>query len=207
LAATSITADRGTATQWPFGAFFILKFSHEKGIIMGWLFGHYTRASLVEHLKNGNGVKTLKNCFVGNNMWAVQEYTRGDETIRFICLYMLQGNGRIKNDPCNWGYKDVSEDMGPYQLSCPLGYIEMVEAWEKENGVECVGHAKEWRANVRERVANSKRKLVDGSKISLYGRLYTVDGKYHSGKYRLVCEEGAYYAMKKSQIKDVQVLA
>lgn len=175
---------------------------------MGWLFGHYTRASLVEHLKNGNGVKTLKNCFVGNNMWAVQEYQRTPtEKGLFVCLYMMQGNGRIKNDPYNWGYKDVSEDMGPYQLSCPLSYIELVEAHEKEHGYGPVSYAPEWRKSVRERVEKSKRKLVDGTKIKLYGRDYTVDGKYNSGKYRVVSNEGCYYALKKSQMKDVEVLA
>jgi hypothetical protein len=118
----------------------------------------------------------------------------------------MHGNGRVKNDPCNWGYKDVSEDMGPYQLTCPVSYIELVEAWEKENGKECVGYAKEWRASVRERVAKGKRKLVDGTKIRLYGREYIVDGKYHSGKYRVTSEEGISYALKKSQMTAVEVL-
>lgn len=190
---------------------------------MGWLFGHYTRASLVEHLKNGNGVKTLKNCFVGNNMWAVQEYTRtyneevittpsGDlsvkteETVRFICLYMLRGCPQVKHDPCNWGYKDVSEDMGPYQLSCPLSYIEMVEAWEKEHGIECVGHAKDWRESVREHLTKKKRVLADGTRIKLYDREYTVEGKYPSGKYRVADDNGHYYALKKSQMVAVEIL-
>jgi hypothetical protein len=175
---------------------------------MGWLFGHYDRKSLINHLTQGNGVKTLKNCFVGNHMWAVQEYQREGMThpVRFICLYMMQGNPKVTDDPCNWGYKDVSEDMGPYQLSCPVGYIEMVEAHEKEFGYEPGSYAPAWRQSVRERAAKAKRKLEPGTKISLYGREYTVQGKYPSGKYRVTNENGYDFAMKKSQIKDVEVL-
>lgn len=40
---------------------------------MGWLFGHYERRSLIEHLVNGNGLKTVKHCLVGNNLWCVHE--------------------------------------------------------------------------------------------------------------------------------------
>ena len=191
---------------------------------MGWLFGHYTRASLVEHLKNGNVVKTLKNCFVGNNMWAVQEYTRTHEpvvrftklglrvvetetTVRFICLYMLRGCPQVKHDPCNWGYKDVSEDMGPYQLSCPLSYIEMVEAWEKEHGIECFGHAKDWRESVREHLARKHRKLAKGTKIRLYDREYVVLADMGRKGYRVEgAEYGFIYLLKPSQIAAVEVL-
>lgn len=175
---------------------------------MGWLFGHYDRKSLVNHLVSGNGVKTLKNCFVGNNMWAVQEYHREgmSHPVRFVCLYMLQGNGRVKNDPCNWGYKDVSEDMGPYQLSCPVSYIELVEAHEKEHGYEPTGYAAEWRKSVREARAKAVRKLEVGTKIKLYGREYTVEGQYPNKKYRVLDPNGYGYALKKSQIKDVEVL-
>ena len=42
---------------------------------MGWLFGWNTRKELADHLISGNGVRTLKHCFKGNNLWAVQEYT------------------------------------------------------------------------------------------------------------------------------------
>lgn len=174
---------------------------------MGWLFGHYDRRSLVNHLISGNGVRTLKNCFVGNNMWAVQEYQREGMLfpVRFICLYMLQGSPKIKNDPYNWGYKDVSEDMGPYQLSCPLSYIELVEAHEKEHGYETTDYALAWRQSVRERVAKSRRKFESGTKVKLYGRDYTVEGKYPNGQYRVCDDNGCAYRLKRSQHKDLEV--
>lgn len=173
---------------------------------MGWLFSSNwsTREELREHLVNGNGVKTLKSCWVGNNMWAVQEYQRDGMThpVRFVCLYLVQGKKGIE-----YGYKDVDETMGPYQMSCPVAYIELVEAHEKEHGYEPTGYAAEWRKSVRASRAKAKRKLVDGSKIKLYGREYTVEGQYPNKKYRVVDENGHCYALKKSQMKDVEVLA
>lgn len=117
---------------------------------MGWLFGHYTRKSLVEHLTNGNGVKTLKRCFKGNNMWAVQETKDG---IVFACLYMLRGNPKVTNDPCNWGYKDVDETMGPCDTSFPVSWLELLSPITSE-------YALEWREAVRKRGEAMKRCVV-----------------------------------------------
>lgn len=117
---------------------------------MGWLFGHYDRRSLVEHLTNGNGVKTLKRCFRGNNMWAVQETQEG---VVFACLYLLRGNPRVTNDPCNWGYKDVDETMGPYQTDFPVSWLELLSPTDSKYAIE-------WRKAVRERGEKLKRVVI-----------------------------------------------
>ena len=77
---------------------------------MGWLFGWNTRKELVDHLCEGNGVKTLKRCFKGNNMWAVQQTEDG---LVFAVLYLIKGRNESRD---GWGYKDVDETMGPYVL-------------------------------------------------------------------------------------------
>ena len=174
---------------------------------MGWLFGHYDRKSLINHLVSGNGVKTLKHCFKGNNMWAVQEYHREGmaHPVRFVCLYMLRGNPRVKNDPYGWGYKDVSEDMGPCQLSCPVSYIELVESHEKEFGYEPTGYAAEWRERVRTAAAKRSLKLVEGQRIKLYGNEYTVGQKV--GRRQHIWQYTACYTLPLRMMKDVEVLA
>lgn len=180
---------------------------------MGWLFGHYDRKSLVNHLLYGNGVKTLKHCFKGNNMWAVQEYQREGmkHPVRFICLYMLQGNPRTKNDPCNWGYKDVDETAGPYQISCPVGYIELVEAHEKEFGYEPTSYAPEWRKSVRAAAEKKARKFVPGQRLKLYGNEYDVLADLGRNKYRVVGHSdsvrGNTYTLPARMIKDAEVVA
>lgn len=134
---------------------------------MGWLFGHYTRASLVEHLTNGDGVKTLKRCFRGNNMWAVHEHTDNNGVIhRWACLYLIKGNPRVQNDHCNWGYKDVDETMGPYKTDFPLSWLELLTPTDSE-------HALKWREAVRERGLRMKECVV-GSEWCSGEKRYTV---------------------------------
>ena len=95
--------------------------------------------------------------------------------------------------------------MGPSETSCPLSYIELVEAHEKEHGYAPVGYAAEWRQRVRERVARSKRKLEVGQRIRLYGHEYVVAHVFPNGVYG-VDNGSTMYRMKRWQIKDVEVI-
>lgn len=146
---------------------------------MGWLFGHYDRKSLVEHLTNGNGVKTLKRCFRGNDMWAVQETKEG---IVFACLYMLRGNPRVTDDPCNWGYKDVDETMGPNRLDFPVSWLDLLSPCESEYSVE-------WRKAVRERGEHMK-KVKLGTKWKGYGHTFQVIARRSPSSFRAIDETG-----------------
>ena len=179
---------------------------------MGWLFSPSwgNREELRRHLVEENGVTVLKSCWVGNNLWAVQEYTypathdKAGQVVRYVCLYLCQNGGEREG----WGYKDVSEDMGPYQTSCPLAYIEMVEAHEREFGYEPTGYAASWRASVHERKLKADRKLEIGQRICLYGKEYYVYEPLGRGCYTLeMIGTGHHYRMPKRMMKDVEVLA
>lgn len=170
---------------------------------MGWLFSERwpTRASLREHLVNDNGVKTLKSCWKGNNLWAVQEGTKQDGTVvRFVALYMTAYHGKNLD---GWGYKDIDESCGPYHKNCPVSYIEMVEAHEREYGYEPVGYAKEWRERVRAYHARGKIELTEGQKIKLYGHEYTVGGPRRGGTYFIYSSDGMLYNLPRRQFRDV----
>lgn len=130
---------------------------------MGWLFSSrwLERKDLIKHLTEGNGVKTLKHCLVGNHLWCVHEYELPHRTIRYICLYLMQGplprNNKYDGDDRNWwGYKDVDETMGPCETSCPVSYLEMCTAPENK-------YAYEWRQRVYARGRNA-RALKVGSR-------------------------------------------
>lgn len=139
---------------------------------MGWLYGWDTRKELAEHLISGNGIKTLKHCFKGNNLWAVQEVTKTDGTpVTFIALYLLRGRDKCNPktgayDSHGWGYKDMDESAGPYYYNCPLSYLDMVP--------DPGSYATEWRVKVREHYAKAKQKLELGQMIRLYGQEYQV---------------------------------
>jgi hypothetical protein len=140
---------------------------------MGWYFGWYSRKELIEHLTKTTDepnfkFETLAKCFVGNNMWTVMQRTNkrancpeAERVIRFIVLYYIRRGGRE-----DWGYKDVSEDMGPSDVNCPLKYLDM-----SPDGAKNSESATEWRKNVRE----YWKDIEDGRKVASelkYGDLF-----------------------------------
>lgn len=128
---------------------------------MGWLFGYYTRKELGDHLISGNGVTTVKHCWTGNNLWAVQENSVGQ---RFLALYLCKGSPTVKDDPFNWGYKDLDESAGPNYYNCPLSFLDMCPDPK-------VGYSTEWREKVKAYHAKRALRLKVGDRIML-------DGKY-----------------------------
>lgn len=181
---------------------------------MGWLFGWNTRKELADHLISGNGVHTIKHCFKGNNLWAVQEYTHNDvdwegkpnpkagQTVRFIALYLIRGRDRCnprtgRYDPDGWGYKDMDESAGPYYFNCPLSYLDMVP--------DPGGYATEWRAKVREHWAKRNQKLTYDQRIMLCGREYKVGDKHPRGGY-YIWDYTIPYWLPKRMMNKVEVL-
>lgn len=121
---------------------------------MGWLFqyGQTLKEMIARRTKgwetrqtDGTLVKTtcLRHCYRGGAfsgvLWTVYERTftrhgqQVEPTERWIGCDIL----KYQRD-FGWGYKDMEESMGPYQYSCPLGYLAMVP-------VAC----QQWRDGVR----------------------------------------------------------
>lgn len=156
---------------------------------MGWLFGWNTRKELIDQLCYGNGVETLKRKFVGNNMWAVQRVPSGEV---FACLYLIKGNPRVTDDPCNWGYKDVDETMGPYQYDFPVSWLDLLSPCDSE-------YALEWRANVRKRAEQMARFKI-GTTWAYGGHEYTIIERRSPTSFRVKNEYGDPWRMKMSQL-------
>lgn len=162
---------------------------------MGWLFGWNTRKQLAEHLISGNGVNTIKHCWKGNNLWAVQEgRTHDDKPVTFIALYLVRGGNNSRD---GWGYKDMDETTGPYYYNCPLSYLDMVP--------DPGGYATEWRAKVREHHTKANQKLVEGQRIRLYGKEYTVGEKV--GRRQYIWEYDWRYNLPPRMMKHVEALS
>jgi len=139
---------------------------------MGWLFGWETRKELLDHLllealsfhSTSSEHRVVAHACVGNNLWTVCERRfppaqgRPEHSCRFILLCMMQRAG----SPPDWGYKDVDEDMGPTEVSCPLKYLELAPLSEHQG--EC---ARAWRLRVREhwKVRHESQELARKLKI------------------------------------------
>lgn len=159
---------------------------------MGWLFGHYERRTLIEHLVNGNGVKTLKHFLSGNNLWCVHEH----DGQRWACLYLLRGSPKVKNDPCNWGYKDVCESMGPNEISFPYTWLDLLTPTDSK-------YANEWRARVKAR-GEKLQKATVGSKWQGYGHTFEIIKRRGPTSFRAKDEYGEMWRLTSRNISKME---
>lgn len=159
---------------------------------MGWLFGYYERRTLIEHLVNGNGVKTLKHFLSGNNLWCVHEH----DGQRWACLYLLRGSPKVKNDPYNWGYKDVCESMGPNELSFPYTWLNLLTPTDSK-------YANEWRARVKAR-GEKLQKATVGSKWQGYGHTFEIIKRRGPTSFRAKDEYGETWRLTSRNISKME---
>lgn len=161
---------------------------------MGWLFGYYERRTLIEHLVNGNGVKTLKHFLSGNNLWCVHEH----DGQRWACLYLLRGSPKVKNDPYNWGYKDVCESMGPNEISFPYTWLDLLTPTDSK-------YANEWRARVKAR-GEKLQKATIGSKWQGYGHTFEIIKRRSPTSFRAKNEYGETWRLTSRNISKMENL-
>lgn len=159
---------------------------------MGWLFGYYERRTLIEHLVNGNGVKTLKHFLSGNNLWCVHEH----DGQRWACLYLLRGSPKVKNDPYNWGYKDVCESMGPNEISFPYTWLDLLTPTDSK-------YANEWRARVKAR-GEKLQKATIGSKWQGYGHTFEIIKRRGPTSFRAKDEYGETWRLTSRNISKME---
>jgi hypothetical protein len=81
--------------------------------------------------------RAVKHTVIGNHLWCIGEGTIQGKPHRYVILFKLENGGRI-----GWGYKPISEDMGPCYYDCPLEYVKEVETFAP------LAYAEEWRAKV-----------------------------------------------------------
>lgn len=133
---------------------------------MGWSTGFDSRSEVVETVTKGweNDMQTttcIKKFFSGNNLWMVFERVSKaapTDVERFIVVALIRC-WKVQGGGMDWGYKDVSEEMGPCEVSCPLSFLDMV----KDPG----GYATAWREKVRAAHAVKTQKLTLGDTVTL----------------------------------------
>ena len=122
---------------------------------MGWLFTEgQTKSELITHLTEGDSkLRTLRKSVRGNALWTIQEDM--DYPGPFIIVYLLRSQRGY-----GWGYKPVTESMGPAETSCPISYLDQVPMPDGN-------YAHAWRERVRSRHAEKQRitRLISAAKI------------------------------------------
>lgn len=118
-----------------------------------------TKAELVAELRSQVRSYVIVDEHIGRNVWFLLEQPSGE---RFIVLFLTEGGAG------GWAYKDVTEDMGPCEVDCPLRLIEAAGPIESQ-------YANEWRDRVRAywqtKVARMAQVIEPGVKVTVYGSL------------------------------------
>jgi hypothetical protein len=155
---------------------------------MGWTYGYATKTKMIAEVTRnssweGGSRRTLAKKSVGKNVWAVMESTyAGKAPVKFIALFLTQRSGG------QWGYKDMTHDMGPYEVNVPPPFLAMLSDAELN-----AGHGGAWAARVRAHWARTAKQeqafaamvsddvitLVNGWKVRVTG----LNGKYGSAEY------------------------
>ncbi len=154
---------------------------------MGWTTYHahhykknYTvdRKAECDAIINSDRNEVLKSQMVGSVYYAAVRCIETGEI--FAAVFLTSGKDR--NDPYfNFGYKDMTEDMGPAERKCPKAILDMLTPTDSQ-------WANEWREDCYKNLEAKKagfwlKDLPIGSRI-----IATIDGK----KYELVKHAPAY---------------
>jgi hypothetical protein len=133
---------------------------------MGWSYGWNSRQELVDHILRNtkiNGYEIIQHfstCF-GKHLWVAVKLNAES----FIVLYLL------KKDKVDWGYKGISEEMGPIYLDCPA------ELLDKTVGIIGSAYSDEWRNKIGQLKCKKKVKYKEGDFVEVFGMLVKIIGK------------------------------
>lgn len=176
---------------------------------MGWTFypkPHDAKADLDLGLtwSNEDGQRrVLRSAMTLTNYYAAVEHTKPDGTREVWAATYLIRHTPNASDGCTFGYKDMTEHMGPYGCdSCPEAILDLLtEPTGHDRAVEC---ALEWRARCR--AYHQRRKLAKrvkpGTRVEFadelsfgpYGKFRTFTAVAYGKRIRFRPEGGHFIA-------------
>ena len=129
---------------------------------MGWTFLYNCpdKSQVIEEcVKEQSTHVCIAKSVLGNSLWTVWRH-KTKLTLEIVLFRLGKDNG-------SWGYKDMTEGMGPCYYDCPLSFLNLVP--EPTDSP----HAKGWREKVREHHAKEKgrRSVVKSLKVGSMVRL------------------------------------
>ena len=149
---------------------------------MGWLFmssmGRFASPKdyLEDQFTYATETKTsrvLRSALVGMSTWyaaceRIEKITGGREVFAIVCL--VKYNPRSK-DGHVFGYKSMTEHMGPCETSCPATILDLLTQSDDE-------HALDWRKRCRKAIEQSRRAVLhEGDLIVFAQEVAFADGQ------------------------------
>ncbi|RSU72120.1 hypothetical protein BRX37_20135 [Sphingomonas sp. S-NIH.Pt3_0716] len=128
------------------------------------------------------GLRVLASSCPKNRTYyaAVQVMTNGIGGDVFAVVCLLAWNHRSTTGE-QFGYKDMTESMGPNAAECPKHILDLLTPTDKE-------FALDWRRRCSENLARRSRKVADGDRVRFAEPLSFTDG--HTGQEFIVERRG-----------------
>jgi hypothetical protein len=152
------------------------KLKREEGKRMGWIYtGRPKGMTHEKFFREYEGWKETNGRFLKWGSHLKEVYVayevRKPEQEPYVIALVIMTDWR-KDDPFNFGYKDMDELMGPVIDNCPRSILELLTPIEKLRELGMSERALEWAANWRERCwehvhAREQLKLKPGMIIRL----------------------------------------
>lgn len=129
-----------------------------------------------------SGLRVLASSCPQNRTYyaAAQVMTNGagGEVFAIICKVLWNPGSKTREQ---FGYKDMTESMGPCEDGCPQHILDLLTPTDKE-------HALDWRRRCAENLKRRSRKVSDGDRIRLEQPVTFSDG--HVGQEFIVEKQG-----------------
>lgn len=118
------------------------------------------------YVRDGHRLTVLKSSMVGNTYYAAVERTEGGDSREVFAIVCLTFSRPAARDGYTFGYKDMTESMGPCESDCPASILDLLTTIEGE-------WANDWRARCRANIA--KRRLIDAKPTPRPGQTIVFD--------------------------------
>lgn len=124
--------------------------------------------------------------------------TETGERSVFAVIFLLR---HVPKDEYNFGYKDMSEDMGPCETECPERILKLLTPTDSE-------WANQWRAACWARInaRKARPKIVPGTVLRYGGKDYTVEKALGPRGYSVLCD-GRDFRMKRTQAAKAEIVS
>jgi hypothetical protein len=116
------------------------------------------------------GLRVIGSACVANRVYyaACEPTKEGKVGPAFAIICLVRWNPRSPTGE-HFGYKDLSEDMGPCEASCPARILDLLGPTDHKFAIQ-------WRAACRAALAKRKRPLPDGGIIRFAEPIRFTDG-------------------------------
>lgn len=142
---------------------------------MGWLFmrdlgGHASARSYLDnqftYSRDDHRLTVLASSMVGSTYYAAAERIETAGVAQVFAIICLTKSSKGARDGCTFGYKDMTEHMGPYESDCPAFILDRLTETEND-------YATAWRARCRANLA--QRKLLNAKPTPRPGQTIVFD--------------------------------